>query len=130
MLMKTLCFFGLGMASALHLPTCTGRRGALASAAALGLPAAALALPAFEKEGIEGLRPETKKKRMKPDGFGGFVERDEEVKSVAGRLIDKVGGDDDAPTQRAARKCRRLEPAFKLAGAASHLHRSRASAHP
>ena len=73
MLMKTLCFFGLGMASALHLPTCTGRRGALASAAALGLPAAALALPAFEKEGIEGLRPETKKKRMKPDGFGGFV---------------------------------------------------------
>ena len=45
---------------------------------------------------------------MRPDGFGGFVERDEEVKSINARVIDAAqdaltGGAPPAPpTQQAA----------------------------
>ena len=82
---------------ALRLPAAQGRRAAVASLTFGLVPAAAVALPAFDKGELEGLKPEKKKKRMKPDGFGGFVERDEEVKPVIARAIDGVTGGDEAP---------------------------------
>lgn len=86
------------------------RRAVLGTALAFA-PLAAQALPSFEKEGIEGLRPETVKVRMKPDGFGGMVPRDEPVKSVAARALDVVVSDDGAPSAPAPKAAPKAAPA-------------------
>lgn len=93
-----LCVLFVGTALALRPPpkAVHGRRAAVATL--FGLPAAASAFSSpFDKGEIQGLKPEKKKKRMKPDGFGGFVEREEEVKPVLSRVIDNALGDDAPP---------------------------------
>lgn len=86
-----------------------GRRAALGSAVAVALPSVLRAPPssAFDlgSDGVDyGLPERPKKKRVRPDGFGGFIERTDDdkygadpTKPAALKLADKIMGDDGAP---------------------------------
>ena len=82
-------------------PAQMGRRAALAGCCSLAIPAVASALPnPFERDDLVGLAPPKAKKRMRPDGFGGFVERGEDediTKPVPMRIADSFKGDEPAP---------------------------------
>ena len=63
------------------------------------------------------------KKRMKPDGFGGFVERDEEVKPVYQRVaegvVSTIEGDEAVPAPKRVASAPSPPPAKKSSAATS-----------
>ena len=74
------------------------RRAAVVSI--VGAPAAARAIAnPWDKGDLSNLKPEKERKRLRPDGFGGYVERDEAVAPVITKVIQRAAGDDDDAEQ-------------------------------
>lgn len=109
------CSLKFGDALKLRAPPALTRRTAIAGFAIVGLPGAALAVPGQsefsgyktrdygngENTATGAKEPDTtvcgpKVKGCKPDGFGGYVRRDAEVKPLNKRVADAAFGGDDA----------------------------------
>lgn len=81
------------LASSLRVPqtrveTPTRRAALTALAAAASLPILhADAAPSFDKGALD-LKPREERKKLKPDGFGGYIERDAPVESIPGRILN------------------------------------------
>ena len=105
------------LASSLRVPqtrveTPTRRAALTALAAAASLPILhADAAPSFDKGALD-LKPREERKKLKPDGFGGYIERDALVESIPGRMLN-ARDDETAAAPKVAAAPRKAPPPSK-----------------